>query len=185
MPLPPLRTDRLRLDPLGPEHLEQLVELDSDPEVLRYLFARPRTRAEVEESMVRRTNPAHRERGMGYWAGFAGEEFIGWWALLPVAKPQEGDPGDGVLGYRLMRRAWRRGFASEGAREVLRYGFADLGLPRITAETMAVNAGSRAVMRSIGMTHWRSYLLDFDEPLPGADEGEVLYAISRSAWERQ
>lgn len=50
---------------------------------------------------------------------------------------------------------------------------------------MAVNAGSRAVMRSIGMTHWRSYLLDFDEPLPGADEGEVLYAISRSAWERQ
>jgi RimJ/RimL family protein N-acetyltransferase len=72
--------------------------------------------------------------------------------------------------------------ASEGARELIRHGFEDLGLTRIFAETMAVNTASRATMASVGMRHLRTFHLDCDEPLPGSDLGEVEYAISRQQW---
>lgn len=91
--------------------------------------------------------------------------------------------GEADLGYRLLRRWWRRGLASEGARELLRYGFEDINLSRIFAQTMTVNQGSRAVMASIGMTHVRTFAGNFDCPLPGSEEGEVEYAISRYQWQ--
>ena len=92
-------------------------------------------------------------------------------------------PGEADLGCRLLRRCWRQGLASEGARELLRYGFEDLGLSRIFAQTMTVNEASRAVMTSIGMTYVRGFTGDFDEPIPGSAEGEVEYAISRRQWQ--
>lgn len=55
-------------------------------------------------------------------------------------------------------------------------------MTRIFAETMAVNQASRATMVSIGMTHVRTFHLDFEEPLPGSELGEVEYAISRGDW---
>ena len=82
----------------------------------------------------------------------------------------------------MLRRHWRQGLASEGARELIRYGFADLGLTRIFAETMAVNTASRATMAAVGMAYVRTFHLDWDEPLPGAELGEVEYAITREQW---
>ena len=82
----------------------------------------------------------------------------------------------------MLRRHWRQGLASEGARALIRYGFEDVGLARIFAETMAVNAASRATMTSIGMQYVRTFQLDFDEPIPGSELGEVEYAISRKQW---
>jgi RimJ/RimL family protein N-acetyltransferase len=55
-------------------------------------------------------------------------------------------------------------------------------LPRIFAETMAVNVASRATMAAIGMQHVRTFERDFDEPLPGTEHGEVEYAITRKQW---
>lgn len=121
--------------------------------------------------------------GLGFWAGFVKDEFVGWWLLEPAARDDQGPvAGQAELGYRLLRRYWRQGLASEGARELIRHGFEDLSLARIFAETMAVNAASRATMVAVGMQHMRTFYLAFDEPLPGAEQGEVEYAISRSAW---
>ncbi|WP_216870697.1 GNAT family N-acetyltransferase [Modestobacter excelsi] len=82
----------------------------------------------------------------------------------------------------MLRRHWRRGLAGEGARELLRHGFADLGLRRVFAETMAVNTASRATMAALGMTHVRTFPLALDDPLPGSGLGEVEYAITREEW---
>lgn len=71
------------------------------------------------------------------------------------------------------------GLASEGARELLRHGFEDLGLTRIVAETMTVNAGSRATMTAVGKGHVRTFHLDWEEAILGSELGEVEYAISR------
>lgn len=184
MTQPVLHTDRLELRPLAAEHLEHLVELDSDPEVLRYLYGRARSRAEVEEHMARRLDTDRAARGLGYWCGFdrASGTFVGWWLLVPPDRAEKGDPRDGVLGYRLLRRWWRRGLASEGSREFLRYAFVDLAMPRVTADTMAVNEGSRGVMQAIGMTYWHTFHEEFDVPLPGSEQGEVVYAITRQEW---
>src|SRR3954465_5654226 len=94
-------------------------------------------------------------------------------------RPDQGPvAGKAELGYRLLRSHWRKGLASEAARELLRHGFEDLGLTRIFAETMAVNTASRATMAAIGMHHVRTFHMDGDEPLPGSELGEVEYEIT-------
>jgi RimJ/RimL family protein N-acetyltransferase len=179
-----LRTDRIVLVPLADVHLEHEVELDADPEVMRYLDGRARTRAEVEEAHRRRLAVADRAPGLGFWAGFVDEEFVGWWILEPPERAhQDLAEGQAELGYRILRRHWRKGLASEGARELIRHGFEDLGLTRIFAETMAVNAGSRATMATVGMQYVRTMHLHWDEPNPGAELGEVEYAIEREQWQ--
>jgi RimJ/RimL family protein N-acetyltransferase len=186
-----LHTPRLRLEPLADAHLEHEVELDSDPEVLRYLWGRARSRAEVERSHVERLTHADRVDGLGLWAGFltqgtgssSAPPFVGLWMLTPPHGPdQVFRPDEADLGYRVLRRYWRQGFASEGSRELLRHGFEDLGLTRIFAQTMAVNTPSRATMASLGMRFVRGFTMSFDEPLPGAEEGEVEYELRREDW---
>jgi RimJ/RimL family protein N-acetyltransferase len=58
----------------------------------------------------------------------------------------------------------------------------DLRLERIMAQTMAVNAGSRATMARVGLQYVRTFHEQWDEPIPGAEQGEVEYALSRAAW---
>lgn len=177
-----LRTERLLLVPLPDEHVEHEVELDADPEVMRYLGA-PRTRTEVESFHRRRLEAAVPVPGLGFWAGFADEAFVGWWILEPPSRLDQGPvEGQAELGYRLQRRFWRQGFASEGARELVRHGFEELGLDRVFAETMTVNAGSRAVMAAAGLEYVRTFHQDWPEQLPGSEHGELEYAITGDDW---
>jgi len=178
-----LRTARLRLEPLAEEHLDAEVGLGADPEVMRFLTGRASTRAEVEARHRERLAVAARVPGLGFWAALVGDEFVGFFILEPPERPDQGPvAGQAELGYRLLRRHWRRGLAGEGARELLRHGFADLGLRRVFAETMAVNTASRATMAALGMTLVRTFSLDLDDPLPGSELGEVEYAITRDEW---
>jgi RimJ/RimL family protein N-acetyltransferase len=182
VPEPTLRTERLTLVPLADEHLEFEIELDADPEVMRYLGP-TRTAEQVRDFHRRRMAVADQVPGLRFWVGLVDGEPVGWWILEPPSRPDQGPvEGQAELGYRLLRRHWRKGYASEGSRELLRYGFVDLGLRRIFAETMAINTGSRAVMASIGMTYVRTFHLEFPDPVPGAEHGDVEYAITREQW---
>lgn len=178
MTQPVLHSARLELRPLCDHHLDLLVELDSDPQVLRYIASRARTRAEVEASLPRRLAYADAP-GLGYWVGFHEGAFVGQWILRPVMDAAGAVvPGEAELGYRLLRRWWRRGLATEGARELLRHGFQDIGLHRVVAQTMVVNEASRAVMSALGMTQVRLFREQFDDPVPGVEYGEVEYVIT-------
>jgi RimJ/RimL family protein N-acetyltransferase len=179
-----LQTSRIRLVPLSDEHLEHEVDLDSDAAVMRYLGnGRARTRAEVEVLHHRRLAAADRVPRLGFWAGLVEGAFVGWWLLEPPDRADQGPvQGQAELGYRLLRRHWRQGLAGEGARELVRHGFEDLDLDRIFAETMAVNAASRATMAAAGLRYVRTFHLDWEDPLPGSELGEVEYAISREQW---
>ena len=53
---------------------------------------------------------------------------------------------------------------------------------KVMASTMAVNAASRAVLAKLGMTHVDTYVGDWDDPIPGWEQGEVVYEITRSAY---
>lgn len=184
---PTLHTERLRLVPLADDHLELEVELDADPEVMRYLTGRALSRPEVEQAHGRRLAAAREVPGLGFWVGFAGEAFVGWWILQPPHGPDQPKvPGEADLGYRLLRRSWRRGYASEGARELVRYGFTDVGLDRIFAQTMAVNEPSRATMSAAGLSFVRSFVTggSYDDAVAGSEQGEVEYEITRTAWQQ-
>jgi RimJ/RimL family protein N-acetyltransferase len=187
VPQATLRTDRLELVPLSDEHIDLEVELDADPLVLRYLVPRARTRDEVVAAHAERMKRGIRVDGLGMWVGFtvrgSQREFVGLWMLQPPHGPsQPFVVGEADLGFRLLRRWWRQGFASEGARVLLRHGFDELGLTRIFAQTMAVNRPSRATLETLGMYYVRGFHEDYDEPVPGAEHGEVEYEIQRADW---
>jgi RimJ/RimL family protein N-acetyltransferase len=111
-------------------------------------------------------------------------EFVGLMMLPPAHGPdQPDDPTVADLGYRLARRYWRKGLASEASRVLLRHAFDTVGQNRVIAQTMAVNHGSRGVMTAIGMRYVRTYFPSWDEPLPGADLGEVEYEMTRGMWQ--
>ena len=181
-----LHTERITLVPLADEHIEWEAELDSDPEVMRYLNGRASTREEVEAGHARRLAAAQKVDGLGFWVGLVEGEFVGWWTLQPAHGPdQPDDPGVADLGYRLLRRNWGNGLASEGARELVRYGFEDIGLERIIAQTIAVNAASRAVMERVGLTYVRAFPTSMTAPVEGLEQGEVEYELTREQWERR
>jgi RimJ/RimL family protein N-acetyltransferase len=201
MPQPILRTARLLLVPLTDRHLELEVQLDSDAEVLRYLSGRAHSRDEVVESHARRMTLTGKVDGLGYWMAFgSGEgnhgsmpperedegEFIGLMMLPPAHGPDQPDDLTVTdLGYRLVRRYWRKGLASEAARILLRHAFDTVGQNRVIAQTMAVNTGSRSVMKAIGMRYVRRYFPSWEQSLPGADLGEVEYEMTREMWQGQ
>ncbi|NGM13376.1 GNAT family N-acetyltransferase [Verrucosispora sp. WMMA2044] len=198
MPQPILRTDRLLLVPLADRHLDLEVELDSDPEVLRYLYGRARTRDEVIGSHANRMALADKVDGLGYWMAFGTDggargstpppaeddgEFVGLMMLPPAHGPdQPDDPTVSDLGYRLPRRHWGKGLASEASRELLRHAFDTVGQRRVIAQTMTVNTGSRRVMEAVGLRYIRTFFPSWDDPLPGTEQGEVEYAITREEW---
>lgn len=83
------------------------------------------------------------------------------------------------VGWRLARDTWGRGYATEGARAALQFGFEELCLPEIVSFTTSGNTRSRSVMERLGMTHSPSD--DFDHPLFSQDHPlcrHVLYRIS-------
>lgn len=177
-----LHTARIQLVPLSDDHLEHEVELDADPEVMRYL-GRTRSRQEVVGVHPQRLAAGTRVAGLGFWTGFVDGAFVGWWILEPPQRVDQGPvDGQAELGYRLLRRYWRQGLASEGASELIRHGFEDLALNRIFAETMTVNEASRATMASVGLRYVRTFWQQWDRPLPGSELGEVEYAITREQW---
>ena len=184
MPQQSLHTQRLTLIPLADEHLEWEVALDSDPGVMRYLTGRASTREEGEASHARRMAAAEKVDGLGYWVGLVDDDFVGWWILQPAHGPdQPDDPAVADLGYRLLQRHWRKGFASEGARELVRYGFDVVGLDRIIAQTLAANTRSRAVLERIGLTYVRAFPTSMTAPVEGVEEGEAEYEITRVQWD--
>ncbi|WP_433393399.1 GNAT family N-acetyltransferase [Micromonospora sp. KLBMP9576] len=196
---PILRSARLLMVPLADRHLELEVQLDSDPEVLRYLFGRARSRDEVAASHAGRLGLAEKVDGLGFWMAFGTDggargsvrpareedgDFVGLMMLPPAHGPdQPDDPTVADLGYRLSRRCWGRGLASEASRILLRHAFDTVGQARVIAQTMTVNAGSRRVLEAVGMRHVRTYFPSWDDPLPGTEQGEVEYEMTRGMWQ--
>ena len=184
MKQPILQTERIVLEPLAEKHREFEIELDSDPDVMRYIAGRARSRAETEQAHGRRRLAGQEVPGLGFWVGSVDGVFVGWWILRPPHGPDQPEvAGEAELGYRLLRKFWRRGYAGEGSRALIRYGFAELGLTRIFAQTLAVNTASRATMTSADLTFARAF--GSSETIPGAEHGEVEYEITREVFQQE
>ena len=171
-----ITTSRLLLRPAtGADRLD-LHRLEQDPEVMRYLNGgRPTPLEPAPDTDAGFLMP--RGQQVGLWVVIEPQtgRFLGW-----VSLRVQGEVGD--LGYRFRREAWGRGYATEAAAAVLDDAFERLGLARVAAQTMTVNRASRRVMDRLGMRHERTFFEDYPEALPGSDEGDVEYAITRAAW---
>ena len=181
-----LETDRLLLRRFTADDVENLVELDGDPEVMRFINGgRPTPRQEIENDVL----PAfldyyERFAGYGFWAAIEKStgQFVGWFHFRPA---KHAPAGEVELGYRLRKAAWGQGYAAEGSRALIEKGFTDFGVQRVVASTMVVNVASRRVMEKAGLKFVRIFHQDWPDKIEGDEEGDVEYALLRSEWERR
>ena len=125
-----LETERLILRRFTMDDVDHIAAQDGDPEVMRYVAdGLPKTRRDAEEGVARVLLNYEKFPGLGIW--IAEEKphlaFAGWFALKYIPKTEEIE-----VGYRLMKSAWGRGLATEGARAMLRYGFGERGLDALS-----------------------------------------------------
>jgi RimJ/RimL family protein N-acetyltransferase len=177
-----LTTDRMVLRRFTADDLDLIVELDSDPAVKRYIDGGlPVDRAESQEMLDWWLGYHERSEPYGFWVAIerASGDFLGWFHLRPDVDDAPDEP---ELGYRLRRSAWGRGFATEGSKALIERAFTDLAATRVHASTMTVNTGSRRVMEKAGLRFVRTFHLDWPVSIPGDEEGDVEYSITREEW---
>jgi RimJ/RimL family protein N-acetyltransferase len=188
-----LLTERMVLRRLTAADAANLLSLDGDPQVMRFLGS-IRSLAEIRGEVLPPMMSCHlRYPGFGYWAAQTHGDgaFVGWFGLRPVTPTAEamvhwpdahGHPEVAELGYRLRRGRWRQGYATEGAKALISWGFTSLGTREVVATTMAVNLASRRVLEKSGLSLVRTVHVDWPDPLEGTEQGEVEYRLLRADW---
>lgn len=159
-----IQTQRLILRPWKQEDFAPFAALNQDPQVMEYFPSL----LSLEESaqLALKFQAKIEEKGWGFWAacllesqdfiGFIGLNFLSQTTFLAPFTPAV------EIGWRLARKYWGKGYATEGALASLHYGFETLKLPEIVSFTAVQNVRSRRVMERIGMH--RDLQGDFDHP---------------------
>lgn len=182
-----LETPRLIIRNWREEDRDLLFEINSDPEVMRF-FPMRRNRKEADE-IFDYIQSLIAETGIGFYAIElkADGKVAGFCGLLRTDLAPHIPKGTIEIGWRLAKRYWRQGLASEAAIALLRYGFETLDLDEIVSFAVKDNLPSIAVMRRIGMLHDGNG--DFDHPrVPDSHphlKRHVLYRLTAAQWRSQ
>jgi RimJ/RimL family protein N-acetyltransferase len=181
-----LETPRLRLREFAADDLDRLTALDSDAEVMRHISHGIATPRDVirDDVLPHWLELYSQPRPIGFWAAELREtgRFVGWFHM----RPDRLSPPEPELGYRLVRRVWGRGLASEGGSALITAAFEALECDSVNARTLVVNGASQRVMQNCGMR----FEIEFVYPaqmLPTWSEEErraVKYSIRRDEWRR-
>ncbi len=148
-PAPWLETLRLELREFVAADRPDLERLDADPRVMKYIGSgRVWTPEEISAAITRVQRAYRLYPGLGSWRASRRDTgaYIGWFSLKYVPDTVEIE-----VGYRLLPEAWGQGCATEGATELVNYGFDDLGLQRIIGITHPDNAASQRVLQKAGL----------------------------------
>lgn len=141
-------TERLRFRESTPADAEAMYELNSDPEVIQYTGDLPFDSVEAAREFLENYVAVYRNRNRGRWIAELKStgEIIGWCGLKFHEEENVTD-----VGYRLFRRHWGNGYATEAAQASIDYGFNVLKLDRIVAHARKENVGSLRVLEKCGM----------------------------------
>lgn len=150
-----LETNRLLLRTFTIADADLILQLNLNPEVTRYTGDPMKDIKHAKEVLEKVILPQYALYNHGRWAvivkGAPGQgynEFIGWCGLK--ARPERNEID---LGYRFMKNAWGKGYATEAAFACLQYGFKELGLKRIIGRAMPENIASIRVLEKCGMLY--------------------------------
>ncbi len=156
--------------------MDQLMDLDSDPEVMRFLNGgRPTTRETVRARVFRGSSTTTRASGPAASGPPRRSPPNGSWAGSSSGRRPTPDPW-----WWNRTTGWGSGYATEGARALIRKGFTGLGVQRVAANTTTVNTRSRRVLEKAGPTRVRTCFGDRPDAIEGSEHGEVEYALTRA-----
>ena len=168
--MPAIETDRLLLRMFGPEDLDELARLFSDPNVMRYVGDGQPVNREEADKALQSIIKHWQTHGFGRWAAVDKQtrEFVGFGGLRSLFGTPE-------VVYHLAPAHWGKGLATELGRASLRFGFEDRQFDRIVAIAKPLNTASVHVMEKLGM--------HFEKDARYYDIDVVEYAINRAEFE--
>lgn len=152
-----IETERLILRVFTEHDVQLIYELNKDPEVIKYTGDPVRDINHARQIFEQVILPQYVLYNHGRWAVHTkpGMEFIGWCGLK--ARPERNEID---LGYRFMKSAWGKGYATEAAIACLKYGFEKLNLPVIVGRAMPQNCASIKVLEKCGMKYIGEEIVD-------------------------
>jgi [ribosomal protein S5]-alanine N-acetyltransferase len=144
-----IETPRLILRPFTVEDAEEMFLLNEDPDVIRYTGDLPYNNVdEVKNFILNYEQYTKYKQGRMAMIHKETSAFLGWCGLKYLEEENETD-----LGYRLHKKYWNKGYATEAGKACLHYGFNQLGLSLIIAHAMKDNQASINVLKKLGMKH--------------------------------
>lgn len=148
-------TQRIFLRETNPNDARAIYELNKDPQVIQFTGDPPFSSiAEAEHFLIKYDHFDKYQRGRWAICDKGSNQLIGWCGLK-----FHQDDGENDLGYRLFRKYWNRGYATESSHLALQYGFRRLGLDNVIARAVKKNIASIKVMLKLGF----HYEKDFEE----------------------
>lgn len=170
------------LRPVERRDIDDLVRLDADPAVMRFVSGGVATpRSTVEEWVVPRAQAELRTGRGGIWTVTDRRygAFLGW---VSLRSPRHSNRPELELSYRLLREYWGRGLATEAARIVTDLAFTDLMAERLFASATSTHGASRRVMEKLGM---RICGIHVGDQYASHGFGEVEYELLREHWQQR
>jgi ribosomal-protein-alanine N-acetyltransferase len=157
-----IETERLLLRELEETDDQGIFELDSDPAVHLFLGNKPIQSIDEARTSIKLIRDQYIQNGIGRWAVIErkNNELVGWGGLklIKVATNKHINYYD--LGYRLMKKHWGKGFASEVAAACLEYGFKTMKLEKIYAIANENNIASRKVLEKSGLRYVEPFMYE-------------------------
>ena len=171
-----LSTARLALRPPQESDVEPLMAMDADPEVMRYIGTGAPIAPDRDRALqaVTRWRKQWDDQGFGMCSVIVSQtgEYAGWVTLSVPAFLPEILPAV-EIGWQLPREHWGRGYATEAAAELLRFGFTGAGLDRIVSIRHIDNVRSERVMDKLGLR------FKFQTTVPATGQPVAVHAIAR------
>lgn len=148
-----IQTDRLILREILPTDVDGMFALDSDPEVHKYLGNKPVTSKEQVVAVINFIRQQYIDNGIGRWAVIdkRTNDFIGWAGLKFVTELTNNHQNYYDLGYRLRKKYWGQGIATEAAKASLQYAFEQLKTHEVYAMADCENIGSNKILKKLGL----------------------------------
>jgi RimJ/RimL family protein N-acetyltransferase len=155
-------TKRFLLREFEATDVDALYELDCDPEVHRFLGNKPVTDKAQLSVVIKYIRQQYVDHGIGRWAVIDKEnnEFVGWSGLKFVTDMTNNHSNFYDLGYRLIRKHWGKGIATETAIASLDYAYNQIKTDKVYASAAIDNHASNNVLRKIGMSLIDKYNYD-------------------------
>lgn len=143
-----IRSSRTKLRRPRLEDVDCMLEMETDPEVYKYLApGRPFTREQVLQRMQKDMEAQPEREPFGTWIAVDSktEEFIAWFMLMKFRSENY------ELGYVVRKKFWGQGYGSEIAKTLVDFGF-EQGLDKIMAVTSTDHSVSGKLLTKIGFT---------------------------------
>ncbi|TCC99482.1 GNAT family N-acetyltransferase [Pedobacter hiemivivus] len=157
-----IETERLYFRELLETDIRGVFSLDSDPEVHQYLGGNPIESAQQALNAIKFIRQQYIDYGVGRLAIIEKEtnSFVGWGGFKLITDLTNGHKNYHDLGYRFLKTAWGKGYATESSKATVEYGFNKLKLPVIYAMADRGNLQSRKVLKKCGFIE--KGLFDYD-----------------------